>query len=149
MTTARDIMSPGAECIGEQETLRAAARKMAELGVGALPICSAENRLIGMLTDRDIVIKCLAEGGDPETALAGEFRQSEAVTIGADDGVEEVLRTMSEHAVRRLPVIDGTQLVGVVALADVVTAVPDAQVGSVLSAISEKPAQHPGGTGSG
>jgi CBS domain-containing protein len=145
MTTARDIMSPGAECIGEQETLRTAAGKMADLGVGALPICSTENRLIGMLTDRDIVVKCIAVGGNPDTAQAGEFRQSEAVTIGADDDVAEVLRTMAEHAVRRLPVIDGHQLIGVVALADVVNAVPDAEVGTVLGAISEKPAQHQGG----
>jgi CBS domain-containing protein len=145
MTTARDIMSKGVECIGEQETLRTAASKMAELGVGALPICSTENRLIGMLTDRDIVVKCIAQGGDVDTAKAGEFRQQEAVTIGADDDASELLRTMAEHAVRRLPVIDGHQLVGVVALADVVNAVPEAKVGSVLSAISEQPAQQQGG----
>jgi CBS domain-containing protein len=138
MTTARDIMNPGAECVGEQETLRAAASKMADLGVGALPICSQENRLVGMLTDRDIVVKCLAKGGDPDTATAGEFRQDEAITIGADDDVAEVLRTMSEHAVRRLPVIDGHELVGMIALADVATSVSDPQIGMVLSAISEK-----------
>jgi CBS domain-containing protein len=138
MTTARDIMNPGAECIGAQETLRAAASKMAELGVGALPICSEENRLVGMLTDRDIVVKCIAQGGDPDSATAGEFRQEKAVTIGADDDVAEVLRTMAEHAVRRLPVIDGHDLIGIVALADVATSVSDPQVGMVLSAISEK-----------
>ncbi|MFL6164351.1 MAG: CBS domain-containing protein [Jatrophihabitantaceae bacterium] len=136
MTTARDIMNPGAECIGENETLRTAASRMADLGVGALPICSAEKRLVGMLTDRDIVVKCLANGGDPDSATAGEFRQDEAVTIGADDDVAEVLRTMADHAVRRLPVIDGHDLVGMVALADVATSVPDPQVGKVLSAIS-------------
>jgi len=137
MTTAREIMNPGTECIGEQETLRAAATKMAELEVGALPICSEQNRLVGMLTDRDIVVKCIAQGGDPDSATAGEFRQDEAVTIGADDDVAEVLRTMADHAVRRLPVIDGHDLVGMIALADVATSVSDPQIGMVLSAISE------------
>lgn len=149
MTKARDIMTPGVECIGEQDTVSTAAHKMAELGVGALPICSSENRLVGVLTDRDIVVRCLAADGDPNTTKAGEFRQQEAVTIGADDDVEEVLRTMAEHAVRRLPVIDGHDLVGMVALADVVRAAPDAEIGSVLSAISEQPPQHQGGAGNG
>ncbi|MDQ0864734.1 CBS domain-containing protein [Arthrobacter globiformis] len=71
MTTAREIMTGGVECVGENETLEAAARKMKELDVGALPICGEENRLKGMITDRDIVIKCFAEGGDPRTAKAG------------------------------------------------------------------------------
>jgi len=71
MTTAREIMTGGAECIGEKETLEQAARKMKDLDVGSLPICGEDNRLKGMLTDRDIVIKCLAEGGDPRTATTG------------------------------------------------------------------------------
>jgi CBS domain-containing protein len=63
MTTAREVMTGGVECIGENETLEAAGRKMKDLGVGALPICGEDNRLKGMITDRDIVIKCFAEGG--------------------------------------------------------------------------------------
>ena len=65
MTTARDIMSGGAECAGENETLADAARKMRDLDVGALPICGEDNRLKGVVTDRDIVVKCIAGGGDP------------------------------------------------------------------------------------
>ena len=82
MATARDIMSGGAQCVNENETLEAAARKMKELDVGSLPICGGDNRLKGMLTDRDIVIKCLAAGGDPRTATAGEFAEGKPVTIG-------------------------------------------------------------------
>lgn len=104
MTTARELMTPGAECVGENETLVDAARKMADLDVGALPICGEDNRLKGIITDRDIVVHCLAKGGDPATALAGQFGQGKPVTIGADDSITEALRTMAEHQIRRLPV---------------------------------------------
>ncbi|MFG2720135.1 CBS domain-containing protein [Streptomyces sp. NPDC048416] len=136
MTIAREIMTSGAECVGAHESVLDAARKLAELGVGALPICGSDERLKGMLTDRDIVIKVLAKGKDPAKTEAGELAQDEAVTIGADDDVEEILRTMTEHKVRRLPVIDGHQLVGIVAQADVARALPDPQVGDLLQALS-------------
>ncbi|MFF8268480.1 CBS domain-containing protein [Streptomyces sp. NPDC016562] len=136
MTTARDIMTPDATCIGAQETVLEAAKKMADLGVGALPICGEDNKLKGMLTDRDIVVKVLAAGKDPGQTKAGELAQGEAVTIGADDDAQEILRTMTEHQVRRLPVIDGHSLVGIVAQADVARSLPDPQVGDLLEALS-------------
>ncbi|WJV50530.1 CBS domain-containing protein [Streptomyces flavofungini] len=138
MTTAREIMTPGAECIGEQESVLQAARKMAELGVGALPICGRDDRLKGMVTDRDIVIKVLGAGQDPGKATAGDLSQGEVVTVGADDSVEEILRTMTTHKVRRLPVIDKHRLVGIVAQADVARALPDPQVGDLLDALSSE-----------
>src|SRR5215213_11158925 len=107
MATARDIMSGGAECVGETETLVEAARKMRDLDVGSLPICGEDNRLKGMVTDRDIVVKCVAEGGDPTATKAQDLAQGKPVTIGADDSVDELIRTMTNHQVRRLPVIDG------------------------------------------
>ena len=137
MATAREIMTGGVECVGENETLVEAARKMKQLDVGALPICGEDNRLKGMLTDRDIVVKCIAEGGDPNSAKAGDFAEGKPVTIGADDPAEEILRTMSQYKVRRLPVIDGHDLVGIVSQADVARALPEKKVGEVLEAISE------------
>ncbi|MBM2623684.1 CBS domain-containing protein [Actinoplanes sp. LDG1-06] len=137
MTTAREIMTPDATCVGEKETLADAARKMSELGVGSLPICGEGNRLKGMLTDRDIVVKAIAQGRDPGSCSAAEFAQGKPVTIGADDDTTEILRTMAEHKVRRLPVIDGHQLVGIVAVADVARALPDRPVGDLIDAISE------------
>ena len=137
MTTAREIMTPDATCVGEKESLADAARKMSELGVGSLPICGEDNRLKGMLTDRDIVVKALAQGRDPSTVTASELAQGKPVTIGADDDTTEILRTMSQHKVRRLPVIDGHQLVGIVAVADVARALPDRPVGDLIDAISE------------
>jgi CBS domain-containing protein len=136
MTTAREIMTPDATCVGENESLADAARKMAELNVGSLPICGDDNRLKGMVTDRDIVIQVVAKGRDPKDVRAGELGRGKPVTVGADDDAAEILSTMASHQVRRLPVIDGHQLVGMVAVADVARALPDRPVGDLIDAIS-------------
>ena len=140
MPTAREIMTADATCIGESESLADAAQKMAQLDVGSLPICGEDNRLKGMLTDRDIVIKAVAKGRSPAEITAGELAEGKPVTIGADDDADEILRTMSSHQVRRLPVIDGHQLVGIVSQADVARNLPDELVGDLVAAISSGPA---------
>ncbi|WP_431974598.1 CBS domain-containing protein [Micromonospora haikouensis] len=137
MPTARDIMTSDVTCVREQDDLRAAARQMARLGVGSLPICGDDDQLRGMLTDRDIVVKVLAEGLDPATVTVGELAQGEVVTIGADDDAAEVLRTMARHKVRRLPVVDGRDLVGIVAVADVARSLPERPAGDLIEAISQ------------
>jgi CBS domain-containing protein len=137
--TARDVMTGGAECIGENETIVEAAKKMAQLDVGALPICGEDNRLKGMLTDRDIVVKVVAQGKDPASTKAGELGQGKPVTIGADDSVEEALQTMAEYKVRRLPVIDGHDLIGIVSQADLARNVDEEKVGDLVEAISAAP----------
>jgi len=138
---ARDVMSPDVTCIGENDSVLDAAKKLAELNVGSMPICGEDNRLKGMLTDRDIVVKVLAQGGDPSSAKAGELGQgdSKTVTIGADDSIEEALRTMIEHKVRRLPVIDGHDLVGIISQADIATNLDEERVGDLVEAISAAP----------
>ena len=136
MTTAREIMTPDVTCIGEKENLAEAARKMADLDVGSLPICGDDNRLKGMITDRDIVVKVVAKDRNPADVRAGELAQGKPITIGADDDTTELLHTMAEHRVRRLPVIDGHNLVGMVAVADVARALPDRPVGDLVDAIS-------------
>ncbi|MEH1015120.1 CBS domain-containing protein [Micromonospora sp. CPCC 206060] len=138
MTTAREIMTADVTCVGEHESVRDAARTMATLGVGSMPICGTDSRLKGMLTDRDIVVKVLAEGRDPAAVTAGDLAQGKPVTIGADDDAREILRTMGQYQVRRLPVIDGHDLVGIVAVADVARALPDEPVGDLIDAISER-----------
>jgi CBS domain-containing protein len=136
--TARDIMTPDCTCIGENDSLLDAAKKLAELDVGALPICGEDNRLKGMVTDRDIVVKALAQGKDPASTKAGELGAGDGktVTIGADDSIEEALRTMAEHQVRRLPVIDGRELVGIVSQADIARNYDEEKVGDLVEAIS-------------
>ena len=134
--TARDVMTGGAECVGENETLADAARKMKQLDVGSLPICGEDNRLKGMVTDRDIVIEAVAEGRDPAEVKASDLPFEEVVTIGADDSINEALKTMGEHKVRRLPVIDGHDLIGVVSFADLAGAVEDDDLGQVVETIT-------------
>lgn len=135
-TMARDIMTGSVECVGENETLQQAAAKMRDLDVGSLPICGEDNRLKGMLTDRDIVVRCIADGGDPSAVTAGELAQGKPVTIGADDSVEEAIRTMQDNKVRRLPVIDGHDLVGVISQADIARNYPEDRVGDLVELIS-------------
>ncbi len=132
-------MTGGVDCASSSDTLVDAAKKMRDLGVGALPICGEDERLAGILTDRDIVIGCIAEGGDPNTTTAGDLAEGKPVTIGADDSIEETLRTMSEHAIRRLPVIDGHTLIGIVSQADVAKNLSDDAVGDLVAAISGAP----------
>lgn len=136
MTTAREIMTADPEFVREGDTLVDAARKMAEFGVGALPVCGDDGRLTGMVTDRDIVVSCIARGGDPATTTAGSLTRGAPVTVGADDPVEEALATMSSNQVRRLPVVDGHDLVGMLSQADVARAMPDAKTGDLVAAIS-------------
>jgi CBS domain-containing protein len=139
--TARDIMTPDCQCIGENETAFDAAKKLAELNIGSMPICGEDDRLKGMLTDRDIVVKVIAQGKDPASVRAGELGvgDGKTVTIGADDSIEEALRTMTEHKVRRLPVIDGKRLVGIISQADVATNLDEHQTGDLVEAISAAP----------
>jgi len=134
--TAREVMTGGAECIGENDSILDAAKRLAELDVGAMPICGGDDRLKGMLSDRDIVVKVLAQGKDPASTRAGELGEGKPVTVGADDSVETALRTMKEHKVRRLPVIDGHELIGIISQADLARSVDEEEVGELVEAIS-------------
>jgi CBS domain-containing protein len=136
MTTVRDIMTSGPDVIEAQSSVLEAAKKLASADVGALPICE-NGKLTGMITDRDIVVKVLAEGKDAASTKVIDLVQGEVVTIGADDSVEEALRTMSKHQVRRLPVIDGTELVGIVSQADLARNLPEKKTGELVEAISQ------------
>jgi CBS domain-containing protein len=133
MTTAREIMTPNATHCSEDTTAADAARKMASEGIGAVPVCDSD----GVVTDRDLALKVVAEGREAGTVRLGELvDRTEVVTIGADDSAEEAIRTMKDHAVRRLPVIDGRTLVGMVSQADIARAMPDAKIGDLVEAIS-------------
>jgi len=140
VTTAREIMTPDATFVPENATAADAARMMADDAIGALPVCNADGRLSGVVTDRDLAIRIIAEGRDPDSVRLSELLdRDEVVTIGADDSAEEAIRTMKDHAVRRLPVIDGNALVGMVSQADIARAMPDAKIGDLVGAISNAP----------
>ena len=136
MTTARDIMTASPDFVDGSTTVLDVAKKLATGNFGSLPICDGE-KVTGMITDRDIVVKVLAEGKDPASTKVIDLVQGEVVTIGADDSIEDAARTMAKHQVRRLPVIDGTKLVGMLAQADLARSGNDATTGNVVQAISE------------
>ncbi|WP_431913398.1 CBS domain-containing protein [Nonomuraea jabiensis] len=137
MTTARDVMHRGCECLQVNETIDVAARRMAELNVGALPVCGDGGRLKGIITDRDIVVKCVARGKNPAAVSAGELVEAERVwSIDANADVDEVLHQMVEHKIRRLPVLENEELVGIISQADLAAKLPEDKVGELVEAIS-------------
>lgn len=135
MTTARDIMHTGAKCVGEHETLETAAKQMRDLDVGALPICGDDDRLHGIITDRDIVLKCIAPGKDPRMVTAGELAQGVPHVVRTDSDISDVLEMMEDHRVRRVPVLEDKRLVGMISEADLARHLPDATIGRFVEAI--------------
>ncbi|MFF7839215.1 CBS domain-containing protein [Streptomyces ossamyceticus] len=128
MTTAGDIMHRGAQWIPAHETLDRAAQLMRQLNVGALPISDENERLCGILTDRDIVVGCVALGHDPSRVTAGDLAKGTPRWIDADADVSEVLEEMKEHQIRRLPVIHNKRLVGMISEADIARHLPEDQI---------------------
>ncbi|MEV5510754.1 CBS domain-containing protein [Streptomyces orinoci] len=135
MTTAKDIMHPGAHWIPATETLQHAAQRMRDLSVGALPVSDEDERLCGIITDRDIVINCVAEGHDPSTCTAADLAQGTPRWIDANADVQEVVREMGSHHIRRLPVIENKKLVGMISEADVARNLPQDQVAAFAARV--------------
>src|SRR5215210_4873364 len=122
--TVGDIMTSGAESIGDNDTILDAARRLAEQDVGAMPVCDAGGTIHGMLTDRDVVVKVIAEGRDPGEVTAGELAEGPVATVNPDDSLEDALKRMAREGVRRLPVVEGDDLVGMVSQGDLARALP-------------------------
>jgi CBS domain-containing protein len=141
--TVRDAMHEGCECIGENQSLLDAAKRMEQLDIGAMPICGEDDRLKGMITDRDIVVKALAHGMDPATTRAGEFAQERLVFVRADDPMDRALSLMQEHKVKRLPVLDeNKRLCGMITEANIATHMPQDRTGEMVGAIAAAQPQH-------
>ncbi|MFJ2604440.1 CBS domain-containing protein [Streptomyces sp. NPDC091279] len=128
MTTAGDIMHRGAQWIPAHETLDRAAQLMRELNVGALPISDENERLCGILTDRDIVVGCVAMGHDPAKITAGEMARGTPRWITSDADVDDVLQEMRDYQIRRLPVIEDKRLVGMISEADLAAHLTEDQI---------------------
>ncbi|UQA90672.1 CBS domain-containing protein [Streptomyces halobius] len=131
---ARDIMHRDAQCIPAHETLDRAAQVMRQLDVGALPICD-NDRLSGIITDRDIVIRCVAEGHDPGKVRAADLAQGTPRWIDADADVRDVLDSMEQHQVKRLPVIDNGRLVGIISESDLARHLTDQQIAEFVGKV--------------
>lgn len=137
MTRAREIMTAGTEYLKTTATAEEAATRLASVGIGVLPVCEPDGHLAGMVTDRDIVTKVVAAGKDPKTVtLADIADQPEVVTIGADESTDEVIETMKRYQVRRLPVIDGNEVIGIISQGDIARSMPVDQVGGLVAALS-------------
>ncbi|WP_326686957.1 MULTISPECIES: CBS domain-containing protein [unclassified Streptomyces] len=138
MTTAADIMHPGAQWVPATETLDRVAQRMRELDVGALPVSdpSDNERMCGIITDRDIVVSCIAAGHDPSHVTAGDLCRGTPRWIRSDADVGEVLLEMENNQIRRLPVIDqNKRLVGVISEADLAHHVSDDQLAQFVERV--------------
>ncbi len=136
-TTARDIMTADPRTITASTTLTEAARLMRDLDVGVLPICADDQHLTGILTDRDIVVRCIAEGGDPREVSAGALSDGDPVSIHADDPIDDVFNTMAEYQLRRLPVIENDRLVGIISEADIARDGNTEEIADTVQAVTQ------------
>jgi CBS domain-containing protein len=127
----RDIMSPAPICMAPGESVSAAAKAMKQHGIGTVLV--TDGRLSGLVTDRDITVRVLAENRDPLTTRIGDICSSELVVLGPDDDVEQATRLVRERAVRRIPVLADGRPVGVVSIGDLAL---DKDATSALSGVS-------------
>ena len=131
----RDVMTTEVKACEPTATVVDAAKIMAQEDVGPVPIVE-EGRLTGIVTDRDIVVNVVAKGGDPKTTTIGDIASRNLVTISPDDNLDDALGMMAAHQVRRLPVVEGDRLVGIVAQADIALVGRDKKTGQVVEEIS-------------
>ena len=131
----RDIMSPAPVCMAATETVSAAAQAMKQHGIGTVLVVT-DGRLSGLVTDRDITVRVLAENRDPLATRVGEICSSELAVLGPDDDVEQASRLVRERAVRRIPVLQDGAPVGVVSIGDLAL---EKDAASALSSVSAAP----------
>lgn len=134
--SVRDAMTSNPLTIGARDPVVDAARLMRDKDIGALPVVE-DGRLLGMITDRDIAVRVVAEGSDPGSLTVRDIASRDAVKATPDQDLDEALRLMAKHQVRRLPVTEGDQLVGVLAQADVAQEHDPKKVGQMVESISE------------
>ena len=139
MVTARDIMHTDVQGVRPSDTLAVAAAKMRDLHVGAMPILSAGGALQGIITDRDIVVRCVADGHDPQTTTTQQMMRAAPISVDASTDVAEVLMTMEQNKIRRVPVIEDERIVGIISEANVATQLGKGQVAHFATAVYSAP----------
>lgn len=138
MPTARDLMTSPAQCLSEGDTLVTAAQALRTADVGSMPVKDGAGELVGMITDRDIVVRGIAEGFDPTTATVGEVSTQTVVVVNVGDDEHAILNAFAQNQVRRLPVVDGNKLAGIISQADVARELSEQQTGGIVQAISQE-----------
>jgi CBS domain-containing protein len=138
----RDILTHEVETVSPDTRIQEVARKMKELDIGAVPVCSGR-RLLGLITDRDIAVRAIAEGRDPAEMAVSEAMTEEVIFCYQDQDIEDARQLMEHYRIRRLPVVDEQdQLVGIVSLGDLAVRTSDEEAsGEVLREVSE-PGKH-------
>lgn len=136
MTTARDLMTSPAEYLNATDTLDVAAQALKTSNVGSMPVRAEDGSLCGIVTDRDIVIKGLAEGKEPGSTRVDEVCSGTVVSVGLDDDATTISQTLADNQIRRVPVLDGDELVGIISQADVARELSNDETGGVVQAIS-------------
>lgn len=134
--TVRDVMTSNVRAAASTESLADAAQMMKEEDVGSLPVVE-DDRLIGILTDRDIIVRAVAERVDPQSISVGDVASRELVMVEPDQDLDEALSLMARHRVRRLPVVADGRLVGILAQADVAIEAKEKNAGEMLEEISQ------------
>jgi len=135
MGQIRELMTESPTTCPPSATTVEVAKVMRDEDVGPVPITDGE-KLVGIVTDRDIVVKVIAEERDPSSATAQEIASVDLITVSPDSGFDEALELMGRHQVRRIPVVEGQRLVGIVSQADVARAADEEQTGEVVQEIS-------------
>lgn len=130
----REVMSQPVIRIGAEETVAVAARTLAHYNIGALPVCGSDGRLQGLVTDRDLVTRCIAAGRDPQKTKVSQVMSGSVVGIPPDLQTEDAAEIMGRRQIRRLPVLENERLCGMVSLGDLTRTEADA--GQTLSQIS-------------
>ncbi|GAA2059420.1 hypoxic response protein Hrp1 [Catenulispora yoronensis] len=137
MVTVRDVMTEAPKSVLESDNLVHVARVLRDEDVGCVPVVADDGRLLGMLTDRDLVVEAMASNDDPTVRQAGELMRGDLHTVDADGSVANAVETMGRQRVRRLPVVSAGRLVGVVSIADLAKNLPSAAVGELMALISK------------
>lgn len=135
MSTAREIMNSGIQTLTDDQTLAEAATLMRDLGVGSLPVQSAEGALTGIITDRDIVVRACAEGRDLASTRAGELAQGIISTIGPDEPVETIVDLMGTQQVKRMPVVENGTVIGIISESDLARNVAEDQINHFVTMV--------------
>ena len=145
MSVVREFMTTDAQCVKEDQSLQDAAVMMRDLDCGSLPICGNDGKLKGFITDRDIVLKCVAEGWNASEKRAADLAQGKPIWIDADASIDAAIDLMEKHQVRRLPVITDHKLVGIISQGDIARNYSEQRVGEMVEHISAKTPMTPRG----
>ena len=135
---AKEIMTPAPQCCSADTKLNEVASLMLEADCGEIPVTDGSNRLIGVITDRDIVVRVVAQGKNPSTVSAGECMTEPVVVVNEDTSLADVMAVMEENQIRRVPVVDSTGCCcGIISQADIALVANEQKVGELVREVSK------------